>query len=208
MFSSKTGVKRHTWSLEARQRIIAEALAPVASIASVARRRGLNGNLIYKWLRRSREGWLDRRRAPMKEIAAAQTLVPLEVLELKPSLVGKGLAPLSLPKAKITAAPFGQKKRSVRRLRRRRATGGDHVYADRNRALQRRRSGSLARRRHRAHRRSPDQSHRRFAVVELATERAASRRRIKASGHSITLMNRLNPPIAQDFMRDGRALPG
>ena len=115
MFSAKDGVKRRTWSLETRQRIVAEALAPGASVASVARRHGLNANLIFKWLRRSREGWLDRRRAPAKETVAAQTFVPVEVLELKPSLVSPGLAPSSLPEAKMTAAPGRESRKSVRR---------------------------------------------------------------------------------------------
>jgi len=117
MFSAKDGVKRRTWSLEARQRIVSEALAPGASVAWVARRHGLNANLIFKWLRRSREGWLDRRRAPVKETTAAQTFVPVEVLELQPSLMSPGLAPSSLPEAKMTAAPArgGEQENATRR---------------------------------------------------------------------------------------------
>ena len=38
------------------------ALAPGASVAGVARANGLNANLVFKWIRRSREGWRDRRR--------------------------------------------------------------------------------------------------------------------------------------------------
>ncbi|ATQ68997.1 MULTISPECIES: transposase [Methylosinus] len=60
MSAAKDGGTRRTWSLEERQRIVAEALAPGASVAAVARRHGLNANLIFKWVRRSREGWLDR----------------------------------------------------------------------------------------------------------------------------------------------------
>lgn len=115
MLAAKDGVKRRAWSLEERQRIVAEALTPGASVASVARRHGLNANLIFKWLRRSREGWLDRRRAPAKETAAAQTFVPVEVLELQPSLMSPGLAPSSLPEAKMTAAPARGSSKSVRR---------------------------------------------------------------------------------------------
>jgi transposase len=115
MSAAKDGVKRRTWSLEERQRIVAEALAPGASVAAVARRHGLNANLIFKWLRRSREGWLDRRRAPTKETAAAQTFVPVEVLELKPTLVGPALALSSLPVAKMAATPARGARKSVRR---------------------------------------------------------------------------------------------
>ncbi len=68
MAAAKDGVggTRRTWSLDERQRIVAEALAPGASVAAVARRHGLNANLVFKWIRRAREGWLDRRRAPAK----------------------------------------------------------------------------------------------------------------------------------------------
>src|SRR3984893_13814472 len=47
---------RRSWSLYQRQRIVAEALAPQASVAEVARRHGLNANLIFKWLKRVKEG--------------------------------------------------------------------------------------------------------------------------------------------------------
>jgi len=61
------GERRRTRSLDERKRIVEEALAPGASVASVARRHGLNANLVFKWIRRSREGWRDRRREPAKE---------------------------------------------------------------------------------------------------------------------------------------------
>ena len=62
MATAKDGSTRRIWSLEERQRIVGEALAPGASVAAVARRHGLNANLVFKWIRRAREGWLDRRR--------------------------------------------------------------------------------------------------------------------------------------------------
>jgi len=40
MSAAKDGGTRRTWSLEERQRIVAEALAPGASVAAVARRHG------------------------------------------------------------------------------------------------------------------------------------------------------------------------
>ncbi len=123
MSAAKDGIKRRTWSLEERQRIVAEALAPGASVAAVARRHGLNANLIFKWLRRSREGWLDRRRAPAKETAAArmspelaaQSFVPVELLELKPAPVSTALAPSSAPITKMAATPARGARKSVRR---------------------------------------------------------------------------------------------
>jgi transposase len=57
------GERRRTRSVDERKRIVEEALAPGVSVAAVARRHGLNANLIFKWIRRSREGWRDRRRA-------------------------------------------------------------------------------------------------------------------------------------------------
>src|SRR6201985_3289201 len=56
------GERRRTRSLDERKRIVEEGLAPGASVAAVARRHGLNANLVFKWIRRSREGWRDRRR--------------------------------------------------------------------------------------------------------------------------------------------------
>ena len=56
--------RRRTWSTQERQRIVDAALAPGASVAEAARLNGLNANLVFKWIRRSREGWLDRRRGP------------------------------------------------------------------------------------------------------------------------------------------------
>jgi len=82
------GAQRRTWRLEDRQRIVAEATAPGASVAAVARRHGLNANLVFKWIRRAREGWLDRRRALSKTVAmtvaqenAVSAFVPVEVVE-------------------------------------------------------------------------------------------------------------------------------
>ncbi len=69
---------RRCWSLEQRQRIVAEALAPHASVAEVARRHGLNANLIFKWLKRAKEGWPDRRRA-LAAPSKPMTFVPVEV---------------------------------------------------------------------------------------------------------------------------------
>jgi transposase len=71
---------RRSWSLEHRQRIVAEALAPHASVAEVARRHGLNANLIFKWLKRARDGWPDRRRGLVTRRAPI-TFIPVEVVK-------------------------------------------------------------------------------------------------------------------------------
>ena len=44
--------KRQHYSLELKKQILSEASAPGVSVASVARRHGLNANLIFNWRRR------------------------------------------------------------------------------------------------------------------------------------------------------------
>src|SRR5664279_1519933 len=85
------GERRRTRSLDERKRIVEEALAPGSSVAAVARRHGLNANLIFKWIRRAREGWLDRRREPAKAKIVASAapeaigpaFVPVKLLDLR-----------------------------------------------------------------------------------------------------------------------------
>ena len=84
------GERRRTRSHDERKRIVVEALAPGASVAAVARRHGLNANLVFKWIWRSREGWRDRRGEPPNEkpVVAAPperdgpAFVPEKLLEL------------------------------------------------------------------------------------------------------------------------------
>ena len=71
---------RRSWSLYQRQRIVAEALAPHASVAEVARRHGLNANLIFKWVKHAKEGWPDRRRA-LAARSKPMTFIPVEVIK-------------------------------------------------------------------------------------------------------------------------------
>jgi transposase len=84
------GKRRRTRSLDERKRVVEEALTPGASVAAVARRHGLNANLVFKWIRRSREGWRDRRREAGDEkpvVVAppegrAPAFIPVKLLEL------------------------------------------------------------------------------------------------------------------------------
>jgi transposase len=108
------GERRRTRSLDERKRIVDEALAPGASVAAVARRHGLNANLVFKWIRRSREGWCDRRRGPAEKtsgaVAAPETLgpafVPVKLLELEAT---------SPPAVDVMAKPAREARRSARR---------------------------------------------------------------------------------------------
>jgi transposase len=119
--AAKDGVggTRRTWSLDERQRIVAEALAPDASVAAVARRHGLNANLVFKWIRRAREGWLDRRRAPVKDATDAAlahdgdvaAFVPVKLVELNAVT-----APASAPSLALASTkPVREPRRSARR---------------------------------------------------------------------------------------------
>lgn len=45
---------RRSWSDEQKRRIVAEAFAPGASVAEVARRHGVNANLVFSWHRLAR----------------------------------------------------------------------------------------------------------------------------------------------------------
>jgi transposase len=109
------GEGRRTRSLDERKRIVEEAVAPGVSVAAVARRHGLNANLIFKWIRRSREGWRDRRREPAKEKAVVaapperggSAFVPVKLLELD--------APSAPPRSDVVAKPARQTRRGARR---------------------------------------------------------------------------------------------
>jgi len=68
--------RRRRWSTEDKLRVLLDALEPGASIASVADRYGVSRNLLYTWLRLSREG-----RMPGLSISgeAAPAFVPVQV---------------------------------------------------------------------------------------------------------------------------------
>ncbi len=66
--------RRRTWPADQRQRIIAESFAPGASVAEVARRYGLNANMLFTWRRR------ERRAVDSEPV----NLVPVRVVEAAP----------------------------------------------------------------------------------------------------------------------------
>jgi transposase len=109
------GERRRTRSLDDRKRIVEEALAPGVSVAAVARRHGLNANLIFKWIRRSREGWRDRRREPAEEKpvvvvppeGGAPAFIPIKLLELD--------AASAAPRSDVAAKPARPTRRGERR---------------------------------------------------------------------------------------------
>ena len=106
--------RRRPRSLDERKKIVEEALARGVSVAAVARRHRLNANLVFKWIRRSREGWRDRRREPAREkpvvvsppAEGGPTFVPVKLLEL-----GMPSVP---PPSDVTAKPAPQTRRGAR----------------------------------------------------------------------------------------------
>jgi transposase len=107
--------RRRTRSLDERKRVVEEALAPGVSVAAVARQHGLNANLVFKWIRRSREGWRDRGRELAKDKPVVVSpperdgpaFVPVKLLELD--------TPSAPPPSEIIAKPARQTRRSARR---------------------------------------------------------------------------------------------
>jgi transposase len=71
--------RRRNWSADQKQRIIAESFAPGASVADVARRYGLNANMLFTW----------RRREPAAGVAnhvgESMNIVPVRVVEATPT---------------------------------------------------------------------------------------------------------------------------
>ena len=61
--------RRRTWSADQKQRIIAESFAPGASVAEVARRYGLNANMLFTWRRRER--------ADVNDVGKTVSIVPM-----------------------------------------------------------------------------------------------------------------------------------
>src|SRR5271154_3706339 len=68
--------RRRTWSADQKQRIIAESFAPGASVAEVARRYGVNSNMLFTWRRRER--------ADVNDVGKTVNIVPVRVVEATP----------------------------------------------------------------------------------------------------------------------------
>ncbi|MDW9486205.1 transposase [Sinorhizobium meliloti] len=56
---------RRNWSLEDKWRIVQAAPLPGNSVAEVARRRGVNSNLLFRWIRAAEAGQLGHRPIPL-----------------------------------------------------------------------------------------------------------------------------------------------
>jgi len=105
-------VKRRSWSMAERQRIVEAALTPGASVAGVARAHDVNANLVFKWIRRSREGWRDRRCALRRSpgAGAAPSFLPVGLIEPKPTALKDAVAGEDAPSRQCdpqSSARFG-----------------------------------------------------------------------------------------------------
>jgi transposase len=69
--------------IEQKRTIVAEASAPGASIAEVARRYGVNANLVFHWKRLAERGLLESHTRRM----SGRKLVPVKLLEAKTTTV-------------------------------------------------------------------------------------------------------------------------
>jgi transposase len=75
---TRTG-KRHHRSADEKVRIVEETLAPGASVARIARARGVNANQVFQWRRLYHAGKLGN-----SPIRAAARLLPVSVSDVAP----------------------------------------------------------------------------------------------------------------------------
>jgi transposase len=103
--SGRSPTLRRMRTLEEKQRIVAEATAPGVSVAEVARRHGVNANLLFCWCRQDKQGVLGQRtRAPAVKLLPVQLSSEPETAEPNlPREPGEGRIEIILGKdARIT----------------------------------------------------------------------------------------------------------
>jgi transposase len=124
--SSSTPVSRRSrrsWSDDEKRRIVAEALLPGASVAEIARRHGVNANLVFNWRRSARTACsagaeVAARSEPARSdavlTASGPGFIPVGVFTRAPDggpalIAGGGLAqPLPSPTARARANVEGR----------------------------------------------------------------------------------------------------
>lgn len=82
--------RRRTWSTDQKQRITAASFAPGASVAEVARRYGLNSNMLFSWRRLERA---------VNDVGKTVNIVPVTVVEAMPTATPT--APASMGRMEI-----------------------------------------------------------------------------------------------------------
>ena len=58
--AATAGPERRRWTTAQKLKVVSESLAPHASVTEVARRHGLNPNLIYRWRHQAKTGALSK----------------------------------------------------------------------------------------------------------------------------------------------------
>lgn len=76
--------RRRLWPVEEKQRIIAETLAPGASVSVVARRHDLNANMLFTWRR-------EAKKAAAPSCDGALTFIPAKI-DAAPSVASSPMA--------------------------------------------------------------------------------------------------------------------
>lgn len=80
VLASRSKQRRQLRTNAEKRRIVEEALQGGESVAAVARRHGINANLLFSWRKLYQQGLLEQCREP-----AAATLVPVQVAPVKPA---------------------------------------------------------------------------------------------------------------------------
>lgn len=97
---TKKGSKKRFWSDDEKRSICLQTTAPDVSVAQVARRYGMNANLIHNWLR-------DQRFAPEDDDGTLDVaaFLPVEIEGTQPGLSQRtaALAPPLTPNAALSA---------------------------------------------------------------------------------------------------------
>ena len=105
-----TPTRRLLRTNDEKQRIVAEAMVPGASVAAVARKHGVNANLLFGWRRLHKRGLLEQCREPASLLPVTVT-APTVLLDRKsrparsakaaaraaPQTVGTGHIEIDLP---------------------------------------------------------------------------------------------------------------
>lgn len=102
-----SGPVRRRWGTEHKRRIVEEAVVPGASVAEVARRHGVNANLLFKWLRQAGQGRDVERTELVAEGAGERSeFVPLGVVA-RDAATGGAVLTLPAPEPLRPSAPAG-----------------------------------------------------------------------------------------------------
>jgi transposase len=80
-----------------KRRIVEEALSGGCSVAEVARRHGINTNLLFNWRRLYRQGLLDRCREPVSATLMPVRVTPAPPVTSTPPAVATGHIDIELP---------------------------------------------------------------------------------------------------------------